>query len=232
MFLCLRGVCVSWLKWKLPETAPTPPLFLAFVFTEGMKLGQHSGEGGWVSALGDRGGGRTPSRSQYKWDRELLSSEDADLSAVGRTQLEFLARGQSGGRSDEPSQGQLCDDILRRSNLALPSAPAWAETPSPGHKTEPSPAFKGPRNATKGPLSSGPKSRGASFMSWFFSPRPQVGSQGKGSLHHEQDLISSCAKASDLDLFQLQRQTNKYADVKLLASVCPSGITFTPATHV
>ena len=58
MFLCLRGVCVSWLKWKLPETAPTPPLFLAFVFTEGMKLGQHSGEGGWVSALGDRGGGR------------------------------------------------------------------------------------------------------------------------------------------------------------------------------
>lgn len=44
MFLCLRGVWISWFKQKLPETPLTPP-FLAFVFTEGKKLGQGSREG-------------------------------------------------------------------------------------------------------------------------------------------------------------------------------------------
>lgn len=65
MFLCLRGVCISWFKYKLPET-PLLPLFLAFVFTEGIKLGQCIEKGGWVSALGDRGRGeglyQNPSR--------------------------------------------------------------------------------------------------------------------------------------------------------------------------
>ena len=43
-------------KWESPETALTPP-FLAFLFTEGRRLGQHPGEGSRVSALwaGGRG---------------------------------------------------------------------------------------------------------------------------------------------------------------------------------
>ena len=66
----------------------------------------------------------------------------------------------------------------------MPSLPAWAAIPQlESGETEPSPAFQGPCNANKGPISSGPHPHGPLQMAQS-SSRPWVGWHGRGSLNH------------------------------------------------
>lgn len=222
VFLCLRGVCISWFKWKLPETLP--PTLPGFCFHWGHEARPTpwGGKLGEWAPLGKELGWRTRrSQDKQKGNSSTVSPEDG-LESWGLSWISWRG-GRVDGGVTSPQQQQLCD--IPQDAKSCPHPQLGQRSPSSRQGKQPSPAFMGPCNATNGPFGSGPTSRGhpPSTMSWFFSPRPWSGSQCTGALSHEWDLITSYAKGQGLRLtFIPTLQANKQVSWCEISCICAS----------